>query len=262
MHKRILQHVRGNVVGYLALFVSLGGVSYAATTLAPANSVNSRAIIDGQVMTPDLAPNAIKADQFCLSGSCVGSKEIANNAVSSSELAPGAVGTTQLAHGAIGTSQIANNAVGSGQVADGSLSGADIANNTITAANVKSGSLTPWDISGGIPPDSPRAWGAIGSGACNADGSNCQLDYNRNVLSVFSPSFDVYCIRVSGASPSTNPIMAGAYHDGDPIVVNTESNSLRNVCNGYGTNVFEVDVVWVGNPNQFRSPHGFWFAVL
>jgi hypothetical protein len=41
--KRILQHLRSNAVGYLALFVALGGTSYAAFSL-PAGSVGARQI--------------------------------------------------------------------------------------------------------------------------------------------------------------------------------------------------------------------------
>lgn len=121
MRRTVIHHFRRNVVAYLALFLALGGTSY-ATWLAPANSVNSQAIIDGQVTTPDLAANAIRADEFCLLGSCVGSKEIANNAVSTSEIAGGAVGNSQLAA------------------------------NAVTGDKVKDGSLTAADIAGGIPP--------------------------------------------------------------------------------------------------------------
>lgn len=126
-----VHHVRRNVVGYLALVLALGGTTYAAW-LAPANSVNSAAIIDGQVTTPDLAANAIRADEFCLSTSCVGSKEIADNAVSSSELAAGSVATAKL-----GTAAVVNAKLGA---------------DAVTGDKVKDGSLTAADIAGGIPP--------------------------------------------------------------------------------------------------------------
>ena len=51
-----------NVTATLALFVALGGAAY-AVTLAPANSVNSAAIIDGQVKTADVAKNAVTGAQ-------------------------------------------------------------------------------------------------------------------------------------------------------------------------------------------------------
>lgn len=55
--RTILQHIRGNVVAYLALFVALGGTSYAAAKL-PANSVTSRQIKNGSVTRADLAKSA------------------------------------------------------------------------------------------------------------------------------------------------------------------------------------------------------------
>jgi hypothetical protein len=123
---RILQHIRRNAVAYLALFFALTGASY-ATWLAPANSVNSAAIIDGQVATPDLAQNAIRADENCGWFGCYGSKEIANWAVGTSELAPGAVGSRQLQYSAVGNGELAADAVTGDKVKDGSLTAADIA---------------------------------------------------------------------------------------------------------------------------------------
>jgi hypothetical protein len=52
------RHVRNQIVGYIALFVALGGVSYAALKL-PANSVRSPQIKNGQVKNADLAHNAV-----------------------------------------------------------------------------------------------------------------------------------------------------------------------------------------------------------
>jgi hypothetical protein len=46
----IASHIRANVVGYVALFLALGGVSYAAG-LAP-NSVKSKHIKNGQYRRP------------------------------------------------------------------------------------------------------------------------------------------------------------------------------------------------------------------
>jgi hypothetical protein len=47
----------------LALFIALGGVSWAATTL-PKNSVNSAAIRDAQVRSADLAPGSVSATKL------------------------------------------------------------------------------------------------------------------------------------------------------------------------------------------------------
>ena len=55
-----LAHLRANVVAYLALFVALGGTSYAAIKL-PANSVGSKQIKKGAVTSKKLAKSAKKA---------------------------------------------------------------------------------------------------------------------------------------------------------------------------------------------------------
>ena len=57
--KRFLDHVRANVVGYLALFIALGGTSYALTV--PAGSVGTRQLKNHSV-TP------IKLDKGKIAG--------------------------------------------------------------------------------------------------------------------------------------------------------------------------------------------------
>jgi hypothetical protein len=56
--KRTLQHARHNAVAYVALFVALGGTSYAAINL-PANSVGTKQLRNGAVTPRKLDGNAI-----------------------------------------------------------------------------------------------------------------------------------------------------------------------------------------------------------
>jgi hypothetical protein len=58
MLERIGVHLRGNVVGDVALFVALGGSSYAAVQLAP-GSVGTRALARGAVTHPKLAAGSV-----------------------------------------------------------------------------------------------------------------------------------------------------------------------------------------------------------
>jgi hypothetical protein len=58
MPSRIFAHFRGNAVAYVALFVALGGSSYAAVQLAP-GSVRSRALAQGAVTKTKLAKNSV-----------------------------------------------------------------------------------------------------------------------------------------------------------------------------------------------------------
>lgn len=54
MSRRMLQHLRSNLVAYLALFAALTSSGYAATTkLLPANSVGTRQVINGSLLNKD-----------------------------------------------------------------------------------------------------------------------------------------------------------------------------------------------------------------
>jgi hypothetical protein len=55
---RIIDHVRGNLVAYLALFVALGGTSYAAVQL-PAGSVGARELKNRSITAAKLNPASI-----------------------------------------------------------------------------------------------------------------------------------------------------------------------------------------------------------
>ncbi len=59
----ILNHLRVNIVGYIALIVALGGTSYAAVDLAP-SSVGSRQLRTGAVTNPKIANFAITPIKF------------------------------------------------------------------------------------------------------------------------------------------------------------------------------------------------------
>lgn len=55
---RLVTHIRHNVIGYLALFVALGGTSYAAFSL-PRNSVGTRQLRNGAVTNKKLGRGAV-----------------------------------------------------------------------------------------------------------------------------------------------------------------------------------------------------------
>jgi hypothetical protein len=78
MSHRIFDHLRGNVVAYVALFVALGGSSYAAVRLTP-GSVTSRALAKGAVTHAKLATNSVN------------SANIADRSLTSSDFQAGAI---------------------------------------------------------------------------------------------------------------------------------------------------------------------------
>lgn len=92
-----------NVTSTLALFLALGGTSYAAAQL-PFNSVGK-----GQ----------IKAN-------AVGKSEIASNSVGTSELRNSGVAAPDIKTGAVGPSEVRPNAIDSDELADGGIGAADL----------------------------------------------------------------------------------------------------------------------------------------
>ncbi len=56
--KTVLNHVKHNAVAYVALFVALGGTSYAAVSL-PAGSVGTKQLRNGSVTASKLARDAV-----------------------------------------------------------------------------------------------------------------------------------------------------------------------------------------------------------
>ena len=59
--KSVLEHVRRNVVGYIALFVALGGTGYAAVTL-PQGSVGARQLKNHAIDPIKLSPKFINGN--------------------------------------------------------------------------------------------------------------------------------------------------------------------------------------------------------
>ena len=78
MPDRPLHHIRNNAVGYIALFVALGGTGYAALSL-PANSVGTRQLRSGAVTSRKIAKGAVAAsalDPKSIAGHIVGWAQI------------------------------------------------------------------------------------------------------------------------------------------------------------------------------------------
>jgi hypothetical protein len=71
MFSRLGRHVRQQFIGYIALFIALGGISYAAVTL-PNNSVTSKQIRNGTITSADLKNNKAVKSIDVVDGSLLG----------------------------------------------------------------------------------------------------------------------------------------------------------------------------------------------
>lgn len=116
---RVRDHLRSNVVGYVALFLVLtGGSAYA---LQGSNTVFTDDIVNGQVKSEDLGLNAVRTGK------------IEDGQVKALDLAPNSVGTLKIANGGVQGPDLAFGSVGSFAVADDSLTGADINESSLGA---------------------------------------------------------------------------------------------------------------------------------
>jgi hypothetical protein len=107
-----------NVASGLALFVALGGTSYAAINL-PANSVGSDQIRTGAVGSGEIRTDAVRGWE--IRRGAVGQSEVKVGGVGASELHTGSVRTKEIKDGAVGTADVAKDAVTADQIKDGSV---------------------------------------------------------------------------------------------------------------------------------------------
>jgi hypothetical protein len=114
----------GTVVAYLALFVALGGTTYAASQL-PKDSVGTPQLKRHAVTRAKIQPHAVGSGVLAdravgnanLKNGAVGSSNLKNGAVSGGKLAPSAVGSAALAVGAVGSANLKNGAVSAPKLA-------------------------------------------------------------------------------------------------------------------------------------------------
>ena len=182
MSARIRAHFQSNVVAYLALFVALGGTTYAATSL-PRNSVTTKSIRKGAVTKPKIAKDAVtgaavkdrslsgadidptalgsvpdsahatNADNATNAGNAANAANAAHagNSDQLGGLAPESFlkGADQFPGGDL-TGTYAQPTIGAGKVdsskiADGSIAGADVGANALGGSQINELSLTGVD---------------------------------------------------------------------------------------------------------------------
>jgi hypothetical protein len=155
---RIRRHLSfANVISMIALFVALGGASYAAVVL-PKNSVKAKQIAKNAVRAPEIKRNA------------VGASELRSNSVAGGDVADGTLGSADLGDNSVGAGELGDNSVGSAEVTDGSLGANDLqaglldfpnitVQHEIAAANLADGTSASYDAT------CPEGQQAIGGGA-------------------------------------------------------------------------------------------------
>jgi hypothetical protein len=130
MGNGISQHIRGNVVGYVALFFALSASAYA---LPGTNTVDTGDIVNGQVRSPDIGAGQVGTTD--LANNSVNSVKVANNSLTGGDIANGKVSVLDLATGSVNSSKVADNSLTGADVAESTLGQVPSAQNATTAAN-------------------------------------------------------------------------------------------------------------------------------
>lgn len=160
-----------NSISLIALFVALGGTSFAAVALTK-NSVGAKQI----------KKNAVTAS------------EIKRNAVAASELRSNAVASGDIADNGVGGADLSDNSVGSGEVINGSLLAADLAPGVLDVNPQITTQFTqhPADLGDGVEVSidafCPEGQMAIGGGARGDDtlSEETNVGSSRPVISTTS----------------------------------------------------------------------------
>lgn len=142
---KVREHIRANVVGYVALFFALsGGVAF-ATHPGGANTISSGDIIDREVRPADIDLNAVRSGHIAsghvrtpdLGASSVRTGKIANGQVRGPDIASHAVGVSELDPDAFVSADIRD--IGFGfEIPQNAIQGFEISNGTVSAADLAS----------------------------------------------------------------------------------------------------------------------------
>ena len=126
-------HIRSNVIGYVALFFALSSSALAA------NTVFSEDIVNGEVKTADLATVAVTGPK--IRADAVNNTKLADDAVTSTEILDGSVTGADVLDGEIANADLANGAVGTNKVQDGAINSSKVLDDNQTG-----GGLGPQDL--------------------------------------------------------------------------------------------------------------------
>ncbi len=135
------------VLSAMALFVALGGVTYAAT--AAKNSVKAKSIAKGAVTTPKIKNLAVTSGKIGngavisakIGASAVGGTQIADGSVRSVELGGGVVTNPKIQNGAVNDAKLATNAVTSNKINAEAVTTGKLGNEAVTGAKMSSSIL-------------------------------------------------------------------------------------------------------------------------
>jgi hypothetical protein len=244
MPHSIFAHLRANAVGYVALFVALGGSSYAAVRLAP-GSVGSAAIAKNAVTHAKLAANS------------VGTANVANHSLRSSDFKSGTI--LQGLQGDTGTSGLDGLKGPTGAAGPTGPAGRDGSASIGARARMAGGSVsaphgasTSVPVSGGTWTQAAGELDFVAGSVTLHTPASCTGSFgNSLVISVDgTPLTFAAAPTVPASTTLTIPLVVGTLAEPNGGTSHTLTASLANSCTksgeDYSINGVSVDAVKIG----------------
>jgi trimeric autotransporter adhesin len=227
MSVRISDHIRSNVVGYIALFLfAMGGSAYALDGPLPGqNQVGSEDIINSEVKGVDIGAGEVK------------NGDIGTSEVKANNVAPDSLGGNKIVDRSVKNADLGLGASSSNTIADGGIEGIDVKNNTLTGAQIDESTLAgvpaanAWNLNGNSGTTSSDFLGTTDNSPLNLRVNNARglriepasdgTNQSPNVIggiadnSVFSNIGAVYAATIAGGGRSdpANPATANKVTD-------------------------------------------------
>jgi hypothetical protein len=145
--KGIGEHIRSNVVGYVAVFMAATGIAAGAVHQVPKNTVTSKSIAPGAVESADIADSAITKDK--MAGSAVRTDNLVDGAVTAAKMSGSAVRTDNLVDGAVTAAKMSGSAVRTDNLVDGAVTAAKMSGSAVRTDNLVDGAVTAAKMAGG-----------------------------------------------------------------------------------------------------------------
>ena len=149
MSRRVREHLRSNVVGYIAIFLFAVGGTASATHPGGVDTISTEDIIDGAVFGSDVADDTVAGGglgRVDLKAGSVRSSEITDASVQTADIATGGVESidvlddsltnADLGTGSVGGDEVTDNTLGTADLGTGSVGGDEVINNSVTTDDV------------------------------------------------------------------------------------------------------------------------------
>jgi hypothetical protein len=163
-------------VACIALFVALGGTSYAAGKLLigpkniQKNAVTHKKIKNGHVRGPEIKNGAVQMADLSgsLQAQVQSNFELLDGAVTTAKLADNAVTSPKVAPDSLGANDLAENSADSSEIAGSAVTDSELASNAVDANEVENGSLNAVDV-GQHSGTASRNFINIPAGSCDTE---------------------------------------------------------------------------------------------